>query len=233
MRTTEGWLLDGRLRYAQPEDGYRTGIEPVLLAAGIPAQPGHRVLEAGTGAGAALMCLWSRVPSLAGTGVEADAAMADLARCNIAGNGFAGISIVTADMAVMDGLGLFDHAFSNPPWHDPASTPSPLPRRQLAKQADGRDWTALVRARVQPGGTATLLLPAAQVGDAIAALRPASITLLPFWPKAGRPAKLVLLQARLRRGPDRVLPGLVLHKQDGTFTEEAEAVLRRGDALKL
>ena len=63
MDTTEGTLLGGRVRYAQPARGYRTGIEPVLLAAAVPAVPGQAVLEAGTGAGAALLCLAARASS--------------------------------------------------------------------------------------------------------------------------------------------------------------------------
>jgi tRNA1(Val) A37 N6-methylase TrmN6 len=56
--------------------------------------------------------------------------------------------------------------------------------------------------------------------------------ILPFWPKPGRPARLVVLQAvRGGRGPARLLPGLVLHRADGGFTAEAEAVLRDGAAL--
>ena len=46
---THGHLLDGRVRYAQPAKGFRSGIEPVLLAASIPARAGQRVLEGGTG----------------------------------------------------------------------------------------------------------------------------------------------------------------------------------------
>ena len=33
MELTDGTLLGGRLRYVQPARGWRTGIEPVLLAA--------------------------------------------------------------------------------------------------------------------------------------------------------------------------------------------------------
>jgi tRNA1Val (adenine37-N6)-methyltransferase len=53
MVTTEGHLLGGRIRYRQPDTGFRSGLEPVLLAASVPARPGEHVLEAGTGAGAA------------------------------------------------------------------------------------------------------------------------------------------------------------------------------------
>ena len=58
----EGWpedrlstdaFLGGKLRILQPRDGYRAGIDPVLLAASIPARAGDRVLDLGCGAGVA------------------------------------------------------------------------------------------------------------------------------------------------------------------------------------
>ncbi len=49
---TEDHLLGGRVRYTQPRDGLRAAIDPILLAAAVPARPGDRLLEGGTGAGA-------------------------------------------------------------------------------------------------------------------------------------------------------------------------------------
>jgi tRNA1(Val) A37 N6-methylase TrmN6 len=44
----------------------------------------------------------------------------------------------------------------------------------------------------------------------------------------------VIVQARKgSRAPFSLLPGLVLHHQDGSWTLEADAVLRRGSALAL
>ena len=71
------------MAYRQFRDGYRTGIEPVLLAATVPARAGSRVLEAGCGAGAGLLCLAARAPGLHGTGIERDPATATLARFNL------------------------------------------------------------------------------------------------------------------------------------------------------
>ncbi|MCX7381847.1 MAG: SAM-dependent methyltransferase, partial [Alphaproteobacteria bacterium] len=65
-------LLGGRVVHSQPELGHRTGVEPVLLAAFVPARPGERVLEGGSGAGAGLLCLAARV-AVSGLGVEIDA----------------------------------------------------------------------------------------------------------------------------------------------------------------
>ena len=72
MSVTAGSLLGGRVPYCQPAQGHRSGIEPVLLAASIPARAGARVLEGGSGAGAGLLCLAARVPDISGLGLEVD-----------------------------------------------------------------------------------------------------------------------------------------------------------------
>ncbi|GAC1345819.1 MAG: methyltransferase [Acetobacteraceae bacterium] len=238
MNLTQGRLLGGRLAYAQPATGYRTGIEPVLLAASIPARPGERVIEGGTGAGAGLMCLAARVQGIVGLGVELDPAMAALARDNIAANDLPGLEILTGDITQAP-AGTAEHAFANPPWHDRASTPSPVPRRQLAKQASGagiEGWIAALRRSLRPGGSLTLILPAGQAARAASAMRFFGLfghTLTPLLPRADAKPKLVLLSARLDAGEDRVNPGIVLHEADGSYTAEITAVLRGGEALPL
>ena len=44
-------FLGGRLMVAQPKTGYRAGVDPVLLAASVPAVRGESVLELGCGVG--------------------------------------------------------------------------------------------------------------------------------------------------------------------------------------
>jgi tRNA1(Val) A37 N6-methylase TrmN6 len=91
-------------------------------------------------------------------------------------------------------------------------------------------WAAFLAAALRTGGTLSLVLPAARFDAGVAALRAAgcgSVTLLPVAPRAGAPAKRVLLRARRGgRGPARLLPALVLHEKDGAFTAAADAVLR-------
>ena len=56
----------------------------------------------------------------------------------------------------------------------------------------------------------------------------------PLWPKPVEPAKRVIVQVRrASRAQGMILPGLVLHNDDGTYTEEADAVLRGERALVL
>ena len=238
--TTEGTLLGGRLRHAQPRLGHRTGLEPVLLAASIPARPGQRVLEGGTGSGAALLCLAARIPGLAGLGLERDPGMAALARANIAANALSGLAVQAADLTAWAADAPFDHAFANPPWHEATATPSPDARKDAARRAAPSliaAWAASLARALRPRGTLTLILGADHLATGLAALSAAgcgSPLLHPFWPKPGRPARLVLLRAvRGGRGPARLLPGLTLHQPDGRFTPEAEAILRDGAPLAL
>lgn len=237
---TEGTLLGGSVRYRQPATGFRSGLEPVLLAASVPAQAGERVLEAGTGAGAALLCLAARVDGVQATGVEIDPELACLAGDNATANGFGGVNIVTGAIKKVELSGRFDHAIANPPYHPPDGSRSPIARRETAKRGSAAviaAWVACLGATLRHRGTLTLILPASMVPHCLRAMEAAQCPcaiLFPLWPKVGRPAKLVLLRGiRLGRMPMRLLPGLVLHRPDGSFTEAAMALLEDAAPLSL
>lgn len=240
MELTEGHLLAGRVRYRQLREGFRSGIEPVLLAAAVPARAGERVLEAGTGAGALLLCLAMRVDGVSGVGVERDTALARLAAENAAANRVSTLSFVAGEIESVMLTGMFDHACANPPYHDPAGTRSPSPRRDQAKHGAAdllAGWTMALSRRLRPRGTLTFILPAALLGNCLAAMGAAECqgqAIFPLWPKSGRPAKLVLVHGvKGGRSPLRLLSGLVLHEMSGGYTRAADAILRDGAGLSL
>jgi tRNA1(Val) A37 N6-methylase TrmN6 len=232
-------LLGGRVLLRQPLRGLRAGLDAVLLAAGVPALPGQRVLEAGCGSGAGFLCLAARVRGLAILAVERDAGLAALARANAAANGLAGrVEVIEGDvrdMALARRLPPCDHAFANPPfWPGGTAPPEAIRRAATHEEASLADWARFLAAPLARRGSLSLILPAARLDAAMAALAAAGCggtRLLPFWPRAGLPAKRVLLQARRGgRGPARMDPGLVLHDAAG-FSAAAEAILRDGAAL--
>lgn len=231
---TEGGLLGGKLRYRQFSGGHRSGFEPVLLAASVPAKPGQRVLEAGSGAGAGLLCLAWRVRGVCGVAAEIDPALASLANENFNINSLEDVVSTQLDVEQARLAPEFDHAMANPPWHDSAGTKSPDPGRALAHHARPElleRWIAGLTRCLKPRGTLTLILPAAQYGAAAAGLRGrgyGALQLFPLWPRAGLAAKLVIIGAkRGAGGPDRVLPGLTLHDDSG-ISPDAQAILRDG-----
>jgi tRNA1Val (adenine37-N6)-methyltransferase len=236
---TEGALLGEKIRYRQFASGHRSGFEPVLLAASVKARTGDRVLEAGCGAGAALLCLGHRIPGLSGFGMEIAPELVALANENFRINQLSDFSSLCWDVEQPGCEGVFDHIMANPPWHGGSSTQSPDPLRALAHHARPpllANWVARLSDCLKPRGSLTLILPAAAFSETSGYLRArgyGALTLFPLWPHADKPAKLIIIAARLGgRGPDRVLPGLVLH-DDAGITPAAQAILRDGEAINL
>lgn len=235
-------LLDGRLAFRQPARGYRAAIDPVLLAAAAGTLgAGTRVLEAGCGAGAALLCLAWRQPGAAITGLEIQPELAELARANIAANGFQErCHVVTGDVAeaATGDQRDCDLVLANPPFCPVGETASPEPSKAAAVQEGTLDldgWVAALARRLQPKGRLTLIHRADRLDRLCAAFSACGlgeVALLPLWPLAGQAAKRVIATARKGvKGGARLAPGFVLHTADGAFTAEAAAILRDGAAL--
>jgi tRNA1(Val) A37 N6-methylase TrmN6 len=246
---TEDGFLDGRLRILQPEKGYRAGIDAVFLAASIPCAAGDKVFEAGMGTGVAALCLAHRVPGIQITGIEVQARYAMLAEENFKRNGCgAGVKVIHADIkdalrrdvAHMPAAGSFAHAFANPPYFEEGrATPSPVALKAGAHNFSPEDldlWIKAMHGLLEPRGTATLVYRAEALPKILTTFegRFGDITVAPLFPRAGLAATRVIVQGvKASRAPIQLLPGLVLHGEDGKFTGAAEAVLRDGAAWRM
>jgi tRNA1Val (adenine37-N6)-methyltransferase len=237
---TSDHLLGGKIAYLQPRDGFRAAIDPVLLAAAIPARAGERVLEGGTGAGAALLCLAARVPDVLGFGIDRDPDLLLLAQANAAANARSGLLFAAADLAASPIGGEYDHAFANPPYHAISGTRSPSLAREAAKRSSPGQLSVWVEALARPlrhRGTLTMILPPQLLEPVLNAMRDSKVPaecVFPIWPKQGQPARLVLVQGRKHgRSPLMLASGLILHTETGAFRPEADHVLRAGGALRL
>ncbi len=242
--TTEDRLLDGRVILRQPRDGFRAAIDSVLLAAAVPAHVGQTVLEPGAGVGAAALCLAARIEGCDITGVELQPALARLAGENIRRNGREGsVAVMAGDIARPHSrlaAGGYDHVMMNPPYLAAGRTVvSPEPSRATSHvegQAGLADWLDFALRMLRAKGTLTMIHRADRLDDVLAALagRAGEIVVFPLWPgRGGKPARRVVIGARKDVGtPLRLAPGLVLHETDGSYTPEADAVLR-GAALDI
>lgn len=241
-RESEDRLLDGAVRLLQPREGYRAAIDPVFLAAAVPARAGDHVLELGVGSGAAALCLAHRVAGCAVTGLERQRGVAALAERNAVLNGMAGrVEVVTGDLldppaAIRQRR--FDHVMANPPFlpaiRADRRTMSARTPSDVEGEADLKAWVDCALRRVKPRGTVTFIHRADRLDALLAALegRAGGITVLPLWPKPDTAAKRVIVRARQGVATPLILsPGLVLHRADGAYTPEAERILRGGAAL--
>jgi tRNA1(Val) A37 N6-methylase TrmN6 len=243
-------LLDGRITLLQPSTGYRAAIDPVLLAAAVPAvAPDQTVLDVGCGGGAATLCYAERVPSARITGLELQPLRAQEARENVR------INMMDDQVEILIGSllhpppeltpGSFAEVFANPPYLQQSRADRRTTPEDAIETVEGdaklADWIAFCVEMAAPKGGITLVHRADRLDEIITLLRERSggIVIFPLWPRLaedGAPveAKRVLIRAKKgSKTPLRLTGGMILHDGDGGYTHAAEAVLRHGEALSL
>ena len=221
---SEDTLLGGRVRLRQPQRGYRVAIDPVLLAAAVPAAAGDSVLDIGCGVGAASLCLAARVAGLRVTGIEPRArSRAARQRQHCAQRARArGSTAMTGDLLRPPPRlepGSFAHVMANPPFLEAARATALARSRQgrgaVEGEADLAAWVRFALAMVRAKGTLTFIHRADRIEQLLAQLagRAGEIVVFPLWPGAGQPAKRIIVRARKGvQTPTRLMPGLVLHE---------------------
>ncbi|MDR3175187.1 MAG: methyltransferase [Desulfovibrio sp.] len=223
----------------QAENAFRFSCEPLLLAAFAHLKSGGRLLDLGTGCGAAALAALCLEPSLRAVGVEIQAESAQAAEYNAAALGFAdAFRVINADLGE---AGLFeriaahsfDLALANPPYRQPEKgrLPKSLSRRiALFEESGGLDiFCRTAYKSLTDSGRFSILYPAARSDELAGALERTGLVPLRKLFLRARPEKeagLVLTEAGIagntrENGPRE--DTLVLHAAKGGFSPEALA----------
>jgi tRNA1Val (adenine37-N6)-methyltransferase len=239
--TTQDIFLKGRLTIAQPKAGFRSGSDAVLLAAAAAGLPFKTAIEAGCGAGAALLSLQALCLNRQGrlAGLEKDDLMAALANKNVQANGFVGnIDIFMGDILSPPRslTGKFDLVFSNPPFFDDNGAirePSPQRQSSYILGAPLKDWIEGMLTLCAPKGRILIIHRAERLPDILDALKSKAgdIGVCPIRPRAGEMAKRVIVSGlKGSRAPMRLLAGMDMHPQtgEGRFSSAYEAICDGG-----
>jgi tRNA1(Val) A37 N6-methylase TrmN6 len=251
-------LLGGRVVCLQPKTGYRTAIDPVFLAAAIDAKAGDRILDAGSGTGAASLCLAARVDGVSVTGVEIQADYAALSEKSAALNGWSDrVHPVNGDLAALPGtpeFREFDHVMTNPPYMRSGDGRLPPDAGKAQATVESHlslgDWLSLCIRMTRSRGTVTVIHRADRLEHILAAMAGVlgGIVVFPLWPGTGTgtptdtgadaeplSARRVLVSGRKGlNSPSQLKSGLCLHNgNDGSYTQAAQSVLDNARFLKL
>lgn len=244
MQSVETMLLNGKVRLMQPAQGFRASIDTVFVAAGVKAKPGQNVLDAGSGAGGIAMCLAARFPEISVLGVELQESYFKLAQENAALNGVQDrVSFLCHDIRTLNTAPFesFDHYVCNPPYLEKGSfIEGPNAERNAAigshreEQVRLEDWVFQGYRYLKPGGWLTMIHRGEMLQKLFLAMKHkfGGVEVFPMFPKSGHAAKRVVIRAKKdSKSPTIIHPGMILHKEDDTYTPQANTILRAGAGL--
>ncbi|MGZ5876848.1 MAG: tRNA1(Val) (adenine(37)-N6)-methyltransferase [Bradyrhizobium sp.] len=244
---TEDAFLGGQLRLRQRKSGHRAGHDAILLAAATPARSGDRVVDFGSGVGAAGLALARRVAGIKLVLVEIDESLAALARGNAASNAIAADVVVLdvtsgADAFAAGGLSpdSVDVVLMNPPFNDPARhRASPDKAREVAHVAAAttlESWVHAARRILKSGGVLTVIWRADGLSEVLAALRRGfgSLAILPVHGDVKTPAIRVVIRAiKGGKAPTEMHAGLMLNDKSAVPNKQVQDVLAGKGVLPL
>lgn len=224
------------LRLIQKKEGFRFGMDSVLLADFARIRPGDTVVDFGCGTGILPLLLWGRGKGKHFQGIEIQEPMVEMAKRTMRMNGLEEtVEILCADIADSPALippCSVDAVICNPPY----GMPGRVLRNQTEAKATARhqDPHALARFfraafRILKGkGKMFLVYPAAQMLSLMTELRDQHLEPKRFrlvYPDVKHPANLVLVEAvRDARPRLHPMPPLLICDEAGNLTNELKSI---------
>nr|QIM10271.1 methyltransferase [uncultured Alphaproteobacteria bacterium] len=236
---TNDYLLDKQIKIFQPLDGYRASSDAVMLSSMVQrVKIGERILDLGSGTGAISLCLAHRFPQAEITGFEIQPELEKLSNLSAEANGFVNLRFVNCDIRQPQTkwFGQYHHVITNPPY-SANDMPSPNAGKACAHNFQNFNLTAWLNIALKcltPQGRIYTVNRTEAIDEILAAFygRAGAITIIPLYSKSGQDAKRVLISARKNdHSPSRILQGLTIHNDDGTYTAAAQKILRAGKSM--
>ena len=235
---TDCELWPGGPRFRQAAN-QALGTDSILLADFAAPRPGSRGIDLGCGSGIITLLLLAREARLEMTGLELDAAAAEVARENLRQNGYAGrAGIVTGDIRAcrtLFGAGSFDFAAANPPYFPVASGRLPSDTARAAARSECRctleDICRAAAWLLPSGGRFFLVHRPERLSELFVTLSACALEpkrLRPVALRGERAPSLVLVEARRGGRPGlRWEAPLLLQNADGSESEELRRIYHR------
>ncbi len=235
-------FLGAKLNIEQPLNGFRSGIDAVLLGSSVKNTQGH-LLELGSGVGVASLTALINNQKLNATLVDVNEEIIILANNNIARN-----KVATRAKAIKFDIlspaskrktanikhNFYSHIIANPPFFYMGT--GTLPDEKLRSNARHMNksnldiWIRMAASCACSGGEVIFIYKADGLNILLQsfAKRFGNIKILPIISRLGQSAKKIMISGILgSRAPLKILSPLILHQEKGRdFLPEIEQVFR-------
>ncbi|PCJ95858.1 MAG: methyltransferase [Zetaproteobacteria bacterium] len=241
------YVLNKKVALHQAPEGFRTSMDSVILGAACPAKSEESILDLGCGIGSAGLCAIYRINGATLCGIDIQEDHIKLANKNAHINDMAGrTTFICSDIRTAE-LGTFNHIICNPPYMEAGAhlqSPSPAKAKAMGHIEENiklQDWIACAHKHIKGQGSLTMIHDAGQIDNIIHALygknggrRFGAVEIIPIYSKRNTSAKRVIVRAYKHKKSKSVLhTGIIMHEQDGTYTKEADNILRHAASLFL
>lgn len=227
--------LEG-LRILQKVDGFRFGMDAVLLADFARVEARDRAADFGTGTGILPLLLAGRGKGTHFDAFEIQPDMADMAKRSVELNGLTeridvhNLPVEEADTVVE--CGSLDAIVCNPPYGVPGATllnpEKALSTARHQTEAGLTAWYRMAYRLLRGKGRFHMVYPAPRMLEAMTALAKARLEPKRFrliYPHADKPANLVLIEAMKDAKPMlHPEPPLIVYQKDGSMTAELKRI---------
>lgn len=247
-RVTDDLFLGGALKILQPKNGYRAGLDAVLLAAAAQIGPdAHvRVADLGAGVGTVGLCLARRLGRAEVDLVEREPQLCALAQENVVRNGFAERArVVVCDLTgreaqVAIASNAYDYVVANPPFYVAGQSRPSQAALKAAAHIHGPDdldlWVRCMARILKPSGRVSLIHTVRALDDILAVMRGrfGGLKIVPVYARNDDAAAIRCLVHGTKgsRGPLEVGPPLILHQDGRSFRPVVAEVLQGVQSLR-
>ncbi len=247
--TTDHFLDHGLAVRQLKGSGHRSGMDAVMLAATAPSGLAGQVADLGAGAGVVGMSISHRCVGCEVDLIEIDPELVDLSRQSLQleqNQHFADrVRCLCADItkpaeplaSAGRKPGSYAAIFANPPYNDGSHQTSPDKRRALAHKASDADiWVKTAAGLAAHRALLALIIRPANLLDYVGSIQKSfgNVIIKPLNAhQQGQATRLLIGSIRGSRAALQLLSPLVLHGTDGSFTDEAEDILRGRRSIDL
>lgn len=240
---TNDYLLNLKVKIFQPSNGYRASTDAVILSA-LPEKIKNkdRILDIGSGTGAISLCLAHRLQQydVQIHGFELQKDLTELSNLSAQANNFSHFlqyhNVDIRNNKLPEKANSFQHVISNPPYSE-SDMKSPNKSKSLAHnftEFNLNNWIQFCLKMLAPFGYFYMINRAEALPQMLSSLqgKAGDINIIPLYSKEGQKAKRVLVSARKSsKAPATIQPAFIIHKKDGTYTTQAEQILRLGKSF--